>query len=516
MKDYSFGNYICALRRGIGLSQFQLGALVGVTDKAVSKWENSSAKPRLSTCFRLADVLGVPIEDLLSCKQHTATAARKENDKMNSELWSKALERLNIYGDDTPALCWSRLMAEKAALYETAAIQSFELISILSEEARKSNCYIFDIGTVSSFTAWLLGATRVNPLPPHYRCAKCRRTEFVSGYADGFDLPEKQCECGARMLRDGHNIPFDGYAKAVQRGTRIDIRMTPSFIPTVADKIKEYYAGKNDILPVRLVDNENKAVSGFEIYVVLDGSREKPPVSEDGIWYVSHEEYWKWLRKETTYTVGGNNNLELVQRLQERTGERLVDPLDHITPEYAKRLFRKRCSTSAGIAEIQKYIEDDTVIDYSLLLKTEGFIHGSNVWMDRWYNDGVDMLRSNGEALVKEGRAKLCDIPAFREDVFNDICRALKQADIRDNGLALQMLDAVKLGTFCRQGLPSNISKMLLEIGLPEWYLEFLGNVWYMFPKGHCISLLLTDIICEWYEENYPAAFAAVKNSKEG
>ena len=59
MKDYSFGNYICALRTGRGLSQFQLGTLVGVTDKAVSKWENSESKPRLATCYRLADVLGL-------------------------------------------------------------------------------------------------------------------------------------------------------------------------------------------------------------------------------------------------------------------------------------------------------------------------------------------------------------------------------------------------------------------------------------------------------------------------
>ena len=39
MRDYSFGNYISVLRERRGLSQFQLGALVGVSDKAVSKWK---------------------------------------------------------------------------------------------------------------------------------------------------------------------------------------------------------------------------------------------------------------------------------------------------------------------------------------------------------------------------------------------------------------------------------------------------------------------------------------------
>ena len=48
MKDDRFGNDICALRTGLGLSQFQLGTLVGVSDKAVSKWENGDAKPRIA------------------------------------------------------------------------------------------------------------------------------------------------------------------------------------------------------------------------------------------------------------------------------------------------------------------------------------------------------------------------------------------------------------------------------------------------------------------------------------
>ena len=49
MKDYSLGNFISALREKKGLSQYQLGALVGVTDKAVSKWENGASKPRINT-----------------------------------------------------------------------------------------------------------------------------------------------------------------------------------------------------------------------------------------------------------------------------------------------------------------------------------------------------------------------------------------------------------------------------------------------------------------------------------
>ena len=66
MRDYEFGNTIAALRCKQGFSQYQLGKLVGVSDKAVSKWENGSAKPKMSTCRKLAQVFGITLDELLS------------------------------------------------------------------------------------------------------------------------------------------------------------------------------------------------------------------------------------------------------------------------------------------------------------------------------------------------------------------------------------------------------------------------------------------------------------------
>lgn len=42
-RDYDFGNYLSELRKSRGLSQYQLGRLLGVSDKTVSKWENGGA-----------------------------------------------------------------------------------------------------------------------------------------------------------------------------------------------------------------------------------------------------------------------------------------------------------------------------------------------------------------------------------------------------------------------------------------------------------------------------------------
>ena len=46
-KRYAIGNFICQLRQEKGLTQKELGELLGVTNKAISKWETGVAMPRL-------------------------------------------------------------------------------------------------------------------------------------------------------------------------------------------------------------------------------------------------------------------------------------------------------------------------------------------------------------------------------------------------------------------------------------------------------------------------------------
>ena len=66
MQDFEFGNRLYRLRKKAGLSQSQLGKKVGLSNKAVSKWENGLAKPGLDIVHKLADVLGVTVDDLFS------------------------------------------------------------------------------------------------------------------------------------------------------------------------------------------------------------------------------------------------------------------------------------------------------------------------------------------------------------------------------------------------------------------------------------------------------------------
>lgn len=66
MNDYSFGNYLCTLRKSAGYSQKALAAKLHVSDKAVSKWENGRSKPQNKTLSAIAKLFGVSVDELLS------------------------------------------------------------------------------------------------------------------------------------------------------------------------------------------------------------------------------------------------------------------------------------------------------------------------------------------------------------------------------------------------------------------------------------------------------------------
>ena len=66
MNDYQFGNYIYTLRTRAGLSQSELAAEIGVSNKAVSKWKVVNAKPSIEAVRKLANLFQLSVDDLLN------------------------------------------------------------------------------------------------------------------------------------------------------------------------------------------------------------------------------------------------------------------------------------------------------------------------------------------------------------------------------------------------------------------------------------------------------------------
>lgn len=53
------------LRLEHGLSQAELGAIAGVTDKAVSTWETGAKEPRMNAIGRIADYFHIQKSDII-------------------------------------------------------------------------------------------------------------------------------------------------------------------------------------------------------------------------------------------------------------------------------------------------------------------------------------------------------------------------------------------------------------------------------------------------------------------
>ena len=66
MRDEHFGGHMLRLREQAGLSQSALGAMAGVSAKTVSRWEKGGAKPGIQHLRKLAEILNVSLDELLS------------------------------------------------------------------------------------------------------------------------------------------------------------------------------------------------------------------------------------------------------------------------------------------------------------------------------------------------------------------------------------------------------------------------------------------------------------------
>lgn len=67
----TFGAMIAQLRKDNNMTQAELAEKMGVTDKAVSKWERDLSFPDVSSIPKLAEIFGVSVDTLMQVKSST-------------------------------------------------------------------------------------------------------------------------------------------------------------------------------------------------------------------------------------------------------------------------------------------------------------------------------------------------------------------------------------------------------------------------------------------------------------
>ena len=73
----TLGAMIAELRKQHGMTQLELAEKMGVTDKAVSKWERDLSCPDINSIPNLAEILGVSVEELMQVKKEANAPVSK-------------------------------------------------------------------------------------------------------------------------------------------------------------------------------------------------------------------------------------------------------------------------------------------------------------------------------------------------------------------------------------------------------------------------------------------------------
>ncbi len=94
MDQVKIGRFIAEQRKKNNLTQMQLAEKLGITDRAVSKWENGKAMPDSSLMLELCKELKISVNDLLSGEKIGMENSNQKNEQLLLQM-AKEVERKN-------------------------------------------------------------------------------------------------------------------------------------------------------------------------------------------------------------------------------------------------------------------------------------------------------------------------------------------------------------------------------------------------------------------------------------
>lgn len=168
MEDHSMlGTFICQRRKELGMTQKELAGRVGVSDKAVSKWETLEANPDISLLLPLSDVLQVSVEELLKGERSEAEPPPCEEAEPSAEE-----EPTKPRGKSTAAYIALIVLSVILGIFTLFALISLALIGEANPEDRTALFIVFTVllilfGTAFAFTLKraVLCAVEINEIP---------------------------------------------------------------------------------------------------------------------------------------------------------------------------------------------------------------------------------------------------------------------------------------------------------------------------------------------------------------
>ena len=170
MDQWKIGRFIAERRKQASFTQSQLAEKLGITDRAVSKWETGRALPDSSIMLELCGLLGITVNDLLSGEVVTM-------DHYNKELEKNLLEMIRQKEQAD-----KRLLSVEVFVGITATVVLFALILVAAfvQMAIGLRITLIALGFVI-FLAGCFYALRMEQVAGYYVCKECAH-QYVPTY----------------------------------------------------------------------------------------------------------------------------------------------------------------------------------------------------------------------------------------------------------------------------------------------------------------------------------------------